>query len=491
MPASPNLAAEEREAARSSPAALAVVASRGSWKPARHLLYLNRQLVRAAVRPGIRLLISCPPQHGKSTITSGYAPAWYLGNYPDKTVILATYEAGVSRKWGRRARAVIARYGPELFGISLSEESHAADRWEIAGHTGGMVASGIGGPITGEPGHLFLIDDPLKNSEQANSPTVRENQIDWWLSTGKSRLHEESSVVLLMTRWHSRDLGGYLKDEEGFEEIRLPALAEEDDPLGREPGEALWPEEFSREYLEGIRDSPSGAYWFGSMYQGRPVPRKGGMFERDKIAVVDAVPAGCKFVRWWDIAAGKKAEKSDPDYTVGAKIAKAPDGRLYVVDVRRGRWRAKDLEERLKAVATQDGTDVPVWLEQEPGSEGELWITGTVVPLLAGYPVHWKTSSGDKVLRAEPWSSQWTAGNVSLLRGIWNEAYVAEHEGFPRGTHDDQVDASAAGYQALIGGGAADRYLSDAAPECPKCGGPNIAGAVSCRWCGAGLRKEE
>jgi predicted phage terminase large subunit-like protein len=312
-----------------------------------------------------------------------------------------------------------------------------------------MVSAGIGGPITGEPGNLFLIDDPVKNAEEAFSPTTREAHWEWWLSVAKTRLHQDSSVVLLMTRWHEGDLGGRLVADEGFEEIRLPALAEENDPLGRAVAEALWPEEFPADYLQAIRDSPSGIYWFAAQYQGRPTPRTGGMFERDMAGTVDAAPAGCKSVRWWDLAAGKKAEKADPDWTVGLKLSRADNGMFYVEDVRRGRWRAKELEERMRNTASEDGLETAIWIEEEPGSEGSLYLEGTLIPLLAGYNARSQRSTGDKVLRAEPASAQWSAGNMKLVKAPWNEAFKAELELFPRGTHDDQVDGLSGAFSKL------------------------------------------
>lgn len=489
MPDLLSLAEAEAEAARSSPAALAIVASRGRWKPAPHLTLVNRKLVSAAVTGGVRVVIEIAPRHGKSEICSRYTPPWFLGNWPDKQVVVACYGDDFARLWGHRARDVMLEFGPAIFGCGVRKDSWAADDWGIDGHEGRMRSVGIGGGVTGRGADLLIIDDPVKDAAEANSQVVRDAHWEWWLSTAKPRLESRTaSVVVLMTRWHRDDLAGRLIEQEGFEELRLPALAEEDDPLGRQPGEALWPERWSAETLEEIRDSPSGLYWFASLYQGRPTPRKGGMFDRDKAQIVDAIPSGCRMVRWWDLAAGKKAEKTDPDYTVGAKLAIASDRRMYIADVRRGRWRAKELEERVKNTALQDGHDVPVWFEQEPGSGGELYITGTLVPLLAGYPVHWMRSVGDKILRAEPWSSQWQAGNVALLAAPWNEALLTEHEAFPRGTHDDVVDSCASAYARLLAG-SADRFLTEAAPECPKCQGPNVAGSLSCRWCGAKLRE--
>lgn len=428
-------------------------------------------------------MVTVPPQHGKSSLCSHFGPAWYLGRFPDRSVILASYEADFASEWGRKARDVLEEFGPSVFGVSVRSDSSAANRWQITGRRGAMRTAGIGGPVTGKPADLLIIDDPVKNAEEAQSEVVQRKHWDWWLAVGRTRLHKISSVLVIMTRWDEQDIGGQLIRKAGFSEVRLPALAEENDPLGRDEGEPLWVEMFEKVYLIQLRDSPGGAYWFAAQYQGRPSPRKGGMFPRETVEIVSALPADCRFVRWWDLAAGKKREKSDPDWTVGFKLGRAPNGQLFIADVRRGRWRAKDLQERMRHTAIQDGRECPVWIEQEPGSEGELYITGTLVPLLGGFSVNWRTSSGDKVLRADPLASQWQAGNVKMLEAPWNEDCLAEYDVFPHGAHDDQVDGGSGAYSVLVPT-STEGWMRSAAPPCPHCEKPNIAGARVCRWCG-------
>lgn len=425
-----------------------MLASRGWWRTARHLEFLNRLIVQAAFEP-LRLLIAVPPQHGKSSLFSQFGPAWFLGSFPDLSVILASYEADFAAEWGRKARDVLEEFGPAVFGIWVRPDSSAANRWQVVGHQGAMRTAGLGGPITGKPADLLLIDDPVKNQAEATSETVQSDHWEWWLSVARTRLHKNSSVLVMMTRWDKRDIGGQLVEKAGFQEVRLPALAEHKDPLGRALGEALWPEMFSRNYLISLRDTPGGAYWFAAQYQGTPTLRTGGMFERAKVEIVEAVPAGCRSVRWWDLAAGKKAEKADPDWTVGLKLSRSDLGVFFVEDVRRGRWRAKELEERMRNTAVEDGRKIPIWIEEEPGSAGSLYIDGTLVPLLAGFNAHGQRATGDKTLRAEAPSAQWDAGNMKIVRAHWNEAFLSECESFPHGTHDDQVDGLSGAFSKL------------------------------------------
>lgn len=194
------------------------------------------------------LIIEAPPRHGKSEFISRYLPAWYVARYPERRVILASYAAEFARSWGRKARALVEEFGPEWFGVEVSKEQHAAVDWELADHGGGMVTAGVGGPLTGRGAHLMIIDDPVKNDEEALSERTREHHWDWWQATASTRLEPGGVAIVMATRWHKDDLTGRLlraaSDGEGEPVTRvcLPAIATDGDYLGRQPGEPLWPE---------------------------------------------------------------------------------------------------------------------------------------------------------------------------------------------------------------------------------------------------------
>ncbi len=221
--------------ARAGPAALGLLAdSRFALPP--HLELIDEQVVEAVWRAGKRarpeiLLISAPPRHGKSTLVSEYLPAWFLGTFPERRVILTSYEADFAASWGAKTRGLLEAHGRSLYGIRVDERSRSAARWDLARKQGGVITPGVGGPITGRGAHLLVIDDPIKNAEQSQSPTIRAKQWDWWLSTARTRLEPGAVVVVVMTRWHQGDLGGKLlqASQEGGDpvrEIRFPALAE-------------------------------------------------------------------------------------------------------------------------------------------------------------------------------------------------------------------------------------------------------------------------
>lgn len=221
------------------------------------------------------LVIEAPPRHGKSEYVSKYLTSWYLGRWPDRRVILTSYEANFARSWGRKSRDVLREVGGELFGIRVSEEQHAAVDWEIEAHGGGMVTSGVGGPLTGRGANLLIIDDPIKNAEEAVSQVYRDKQWDWWQSTADTRLEPGAVVVVIATRWHPDDLSGRLLAASASGEgsrvrrIHLPAVAEANDELGRSEGEPLWPERFDSAALEKKKRGRD-LYWWLSMYQQRP-----------------------------------------------------------------------------------------------------------------------------------------------------------------------------------------------------------------------------
>lgn len=261
-----------------SPAALATLTSRGKWLPARHLSFLDRALLQAIddAAAGLidGLVVSMPPQHGKSELCSKYLPAWYLGTFPDRRVILTGYEADFAAQWGRKARDILLEWGP-AFGVSVSPKSSAVYRWDLAGRDGGMSTAGVAGPITGKGAHLLIIDDPIKNDAEARSSYLRQKQFDWWQSTASTRLRPGALALLIQTRWHRHDLAGRILDDaqqgdKRWREVRFPAIAEERDALQRMPGEPLWPEVYSLDHLERIRARLTNYYW-RSLYQQDPI----------------------------------------------------------------------------------------------------------------------------------------------------------------------------------------------------------------------------
>lgn len=303
--------------------------------------------------------------------------------------------------------------------------------------------------------HNCLIDDPVKSFEAAMSPLVRQRIIEWYTGTMASRIEPGGAVVIIMARWHSDDLAGYLQreDPDTWRVLRLPAICDDPaaDAMGRQAGEPLWPERWPLEALaERKRDVTMAlgeAVWL-AQYQQRPAAIGGGTFPEGRwgfIAPHD-VPDGLRWVRAWDLAATEGAG----DWTVGARMARLPDGRFVIDDVRRGQWDARDARARIKAAADMDPPGTTHELPQDPGQAGKDQAQ-QLVSLLAGHIVHARPQSGSKEVRAAGYAAQQQAGNVVLVEGQWNGAWVSEHAAFPRGSHDDQVDTGATAFNALAG----------------------------------------
>ncbi|MCK4823698.1 terminase family protein, partial [bacterium] len=231
-----------------------------------------------------RLMVFMPPRHGKSQVCSKKFPAWYLRRYPNRYIMITSYSADLSFDFSRIARNTI-QDERELFpDVNVNQQARAVKHWTLANYLGGLIAAGVGGPITGRGAHVAIIDDPFKNFEEAASDTVRESVWQWYRSTLRTRLAPGGAIVLIMTRWHQDDLAGRLLEEaktgdgEQWEVISLPGISETDDQLGRKVGEALSPR-FPIEELLTIKKA-LGSYLFSSLYQQNPRAEEGNYFKK-------------------------------------------------------------------------------------------------------------------------------------------------------------------------------------------------------------------
>jgi len=409
-------------------------------------------------------MVFSPPQHGKSELVSVRLPAFWLGKRPNDPVILTSYGASLAERHSAEARTCVEsdEYAAVFPAVETRKDSRAKNFWRIAGKRGGMLAVGVGGPITGHGAYLGIIDDPFENWEMAQSLHERNRVWDWWRGTFRTRIWEHGAIILVCTRWHEDDLAGRLLSEQGdkWTILRLPAIAETQperdeshaliglpsglpDPLHRTPGTALCPQRFSIGALHELKRDVGGVVWY-AQYQATPRQPEGNKFKRAWFTqVVDEVPVGAQRIRYWD----KAGSEGSGDYTAGVLLA-LWHGRYYVEDVIRGQWSDLTREATLRATAEMDGTAVPIWIEQEAGSGGKDSAVATIRNL-AGFTVHKEVPSGDKSLRAGPFAAQCEALNVVLKRGPWNAAYIGELCAFPHGTHDDQVDASSGAFNKL------------------------------------------
>jgi predicted phage terminase large subunit-like protein len=402
----------------------------------------------------LNLIVTVPPQHGKSDYWSRYFTAWYLGTFPDKRVAFCSYAGNYARSWGLKTRRVIEAKGQELFGISCASDSHKADDFSIAGKEGGMITAGVDGSLTGRGADLGIVDDPIKNHAEAFSLAHKNKIWDWWDSTFGSRIHEGAKKVVIATRWAEDDLTGRLLElkKKGLEHwtvVNLPALAEEDESLfgfTRKKGEALCPEIYSQATLEA-RKKKTAPFWWATMYQGAPFVRDGDHFKRDWFRKTDELAVPFLKCRSWDLAA---SENPKAKRTAGMLVSRSTLETYCIENAVKGRWAPGRRNKIIKRIAQLDGYDVPILIEQEPASGGIAQVD-EIKRMLPGWTVYSINASteGSKILRADALSGQAELGFISMKRAPWNEDFLDEAAAFPGGPTIDMIDAAANGYNWL------------------------------------------
>lgn len=399
-------------------------------------------------------MINMPPRHGKSELASRRFPAWFLGLNPEKSVIAASYNSDLATDFGRQVRNIVGspEYG-HLFEATLAEDSRAANRWSTA-QGGGYVAAGVGTAITGRGADILLIDDPLKDREEADSELQRQKIWDWYTSTAYTRLAPGGRIIVIQTRWHEDDLSGRLLVDEArggdkWERLELPAI--------NDAGEALWPEFYPLNVLERYRNVLPSRDW-SALYQQRPTPDEGDYFKREWFRFYETLPSHLRIYGASDYAVTAKGG----DYTVHIVAGIDPDDNLYVVDV----WRSQAeshvwVEEYINLIHRWK----PLKWAQESGQ-----ILKSLGPFIDKrmrerriYCAQEQMSSvADKPTRSRSFQARAAMGKVYLPHSApWVADFVSELLTFPAGKHDDQVDAI-----GLIGR-MLDQMVSGRAPSKP------------------------
>lgn len=404
-----------------------------------------------------RLLINIPPGTMKSMLTGVFWPAWEWGPRaaPHTRVIGASHEQTLAIRDNLKMRRLVASdWYQSRWPIVLMGDQNAKTKFENDA-TGFRQACAVGS-MTGNRGDRVIWDDP-HSVEAALSDAHRETALRVFQETLPTRLNspERSAIIVVMQRLHESDVSGHiLENDLGYVHLMLPMEFEPDrrcttrigftDPRTEE-GELLFPERFPREVVD--RDKKAmGAYATAGQLQQRPAPRAGGFFDWGKLEIVKAHPEIVKWVRYWDKAGTQGAGA----YTAGVRMGLGVDGLWYVTDVVRGQWEAPARERAIRQTAELDGPGVTVWYEQEPGSGGKESAQATTRNL-AGFSAHYETATGEKALRAEPYSVQVEAGNIKVLAGPWNQDFIDEHKTFPNGKYKDQIDAAAGAFNKLAG----------------------------------------
>jgi len=381
------------------------------------------------------LVVSTPPQHGKSMTVTETFPSWYEGKYPDKRCIIGCYNDDFAGKFGRRNKTKIDEYGGFIFGISLSKSS---DRdIEIAGHDGGIITRGIMSGITGNAGDLIIIDDPVKNRQEADSVTYRERLWEEWQNSIKTRTQAGTKIIIIQTRWHEDDLAGrVIREESNVEVINIPVEAEENDILGRAVGDALCPEiGKGNDWLRAFKASYTGGMraW-NALFQGRPTSEEGNIFKREWWKYYDVLPEHMP-LKVISVDATFK-DNQDSDF-VAIEVWGKLNGDFYLIDLLKRRMNFPDTLKAIKAMNAKHPDRHSILIEDK--ANGPAIIAMLRHEISGIIPIEPK---GSKVARANAITGIVEGGNVYLPRyADFTDEFVEEHAAFPNGVNDDLVDS--------------------------------------------------
>lgn len=422
----------------------------GAYKHGKHTRFISEKLQEIEKKHAAGIptytIFTMPPRHSKSMTITETFPTWFMGRDKKRRVIEVSYGQDLARKFGLANLQKIEGKAGEIFDMQLDSRQSAATNFNLKGHPGGMLSTGIGGGITGQGADLLIIDDPIKNRQQANSPAYREMIWNEWSATLQTRLQPTGSVIVILTRWHEDDLAGRLIDSDSrdWEVISMPLLAGENDPIGREPGQPLWPEYgFNEEWAKRTEKAVGPLDW-ASLFQQEPRPQEGTLLKRHYWKYYDKPQDPRSFdlvIQSWDCTF-KDLDTSD--FVAGTVWGKrGPD--VYLLDV---------VHEKLGITATMSAIENmsgrwpqahAKYIEDKANGPAVIELLRQKLPGIM--PVNPKGGKIDRAQAALPFIA---AGNVYLPTpdmAPWVNDLVNEAASFPYGKHDDLVDSTT---QALL-----------------------------------------
>jgi predicted phage terminase large subunit-like protein len=428
---------------------------RSRYKPAMHHQLIARALEKVESGEWPRLIITMPPRHGKTELATKRFPAWFVGRDPYRSIIAASYADDLAQEFGREVREIMRSpfYAQVFPSTTLRAGSASADRLQTKAG-GVMVFTGRKGGLTGKGADLLLIDDPVKDREEADSPALRNKMWSWFSDVAMSRLMDTAArVVIIMTRWHEDDLVGRLTDPDNpnynaeeaakWKILKLPALAEENDPLKRKPGEALWPERISREFLEGQRRlNPRG---FEALYQGNPAPDDGEFFRAEWIDKNTYKPNELpKNLRYYIASDHAVSTAQERDATCMLVAGVDKEGVIWLVDCW---WRREQTDAVVDGMLDLGGRWKPLIWWAERGH-----ISKSIGPFLRRrmyesrnyFRIEEVVPVADKQTRAQAIQGRMSMGMVKWPAfAPWYARARQEVIKFPAAKHDDFVDTLA------------------------------------------------
>jgi len=420
------------------------------WHAYPHLRFICEHIVRALRRPGGgRLIINIPPRNGKSELLSHYLPVWYLEAAPERKVILTSYGEPMAAKWGRKVRDT---FNLSQLHTNVRQDMSSVTRWETE-EGGGMISAGLEGSLLGEGFQLGIIDDPHKNWNEAQSRHRLAGIWDWFEGTFQSRAEPDATIVLIQQRLHQADLAGQLLEKQPgeWDVVSLPAIAEANDPMGREEGEALCPERYPIEVLTKWRDGSGedegiSAPIFDAMQQQKPRAPGGNIVQEEWIQYYEPNQLPAQFdeeIMSWD-ATFKKTEAGS--FVVGQVWGRV-GADCYLIDQVRRRMDFTECLDAFKAFVVAHPRAGAKLVEDKANGPAIVSQLKSTVAGLIEHPV----GGGSKEARFHAVAPFYRSGNVKIPRNApWTRTYVAEVSVFPGSERDDQVDASSQAIDYLL-----------------------------------------
>lgn len=435
------------------------------YQTAQHHRLIAAELEAVERGENDRLILCTPPRHGKSQIVSRHFPGYYLGRNPDKQIIATSYAGDLASDFGQDARDIIN--SPEyqnVFSMRLRQDSRAKDKWRTS--AGGIyISAGIGGGITGRGFDVGIVDDPVRDWRDADSPTIRNWIWNWYLTTFLTRAMPGARIVVIATRWHEDDLIGRLlkAQEHGGDKWRLvvmPALALEGDILGRAPGEALWPAWYPIEALLRIRNTPgsdgAGSRAFTALYQQNPQLEGGNIFKREWWQYYRMLPKIQRTLQSWDTA---YEEKTSADFSCCTTWGVGETG-YYLMNVWKGKVELPELKTMARALAEKyQPNEILIEAKASGKSLAQEIKRATKLPIIL------IDVDRDKVARANAVTPLIESGRVYLPEPgtpgtEWMADYLDSMAAFPAGANDDDVDSTTQALNRFLRG-ASSRGLFD------------------------------
>lgn len=443
---------------RLTPATLAVQMTHGKYLAPKHIQFLSMRIAYELNKGNARLIISMPPRHGKSKLGSVRTPVWQFDRFPERQIGITSYGADLASEFSEEVRDIImADQNPEegehLLRVSLNTTK--VNNWTTS-EKGRMYAVGVGGSLYGRGVHDLLVDDYYKNVEEAESESYRNKVYEWFAVIASTRVEPGGNIIIIATRWHHDDLSGRLlaMPDSAWKEIKIPGLAEENDPLGRKVGEALWPGRYDEAALQGWK-STMGGYFFDAIVQQKPRKSRSNLFQESWVPTIDALPTEVvnnikdwQLLRWYDLAGTEEGG----DFTCGTHfLYNKKTGKVYIIDVKCEQLSPGRVEQLVLLTADEDGPETEIGMFQDPGSSGKT-VAENYRTLLTkkGYKFWCQTDTGSKFIRAIPFFAACESGRVTLIRGSWNPKWYDEMSRFPEGNFDDRVDSAAGGFNRIF-----------------------------------------